>query len=199
MPNSALRDAWRLATLLRDVAMIVGSDGRLPSEQSQPNARQNEWATSRWSQLVLMGLLLAGFGLRLHELIRQDIWWDEARNIDVALRPFWQVATAPELDIHPPIYFWALHGWGRLAALQIGADPTVLCLPDPLPQRERRHTWRWSALCDDACSRRQHRWLERGRHRRLFTLLARRKPGDAHVHRRLCAVAGSRDSVLEDD
>ncbi|MEZ4635658.1 MAG: hypothetical protein R2856_11965 [Caldilineaceae bacterium] len=37
---------------------------------------------------------------------RQNIWWDEARNIEVALRPFGQIAGAPELDIQPPLYFW---------------------------------------------------------------------------------------------
>jgi hypothetical protein len=74
----------------------------------------------------LIAVLLAGFALRLHELTRQDIWWDEARNLDVALRPFLQVATAPELDIHPPVYFWALHAWARLGDLAPGMDPVVM-------------------------------------------------------------------------
>lgn len=81
---------------------------------------------SNGPRLVLVLLLLAGFGLRLHELTRQDIWWDEARNIDVALRPFLQVAVAPELDIHPPIYFWLLHAWARLSSLRGGEDPIQL-------------------------------------------------------------------------
>ena len=71
----------------------------------------------RSERLVLLVLLLAALALRLYQLTRQDIWWDEARNIDVALRPFLQVATAPELDIHPPVYFWLLHLWTRPAAL----------------------------------------------------------------------------------
>jgi len=73
----------------------------------------------------LLALLLAAFALRLHELARQDIWWDEARNIDVALRPFSQVANAPELDIHPPVYFWSLHVWLRAAGVERGADSVL--------------------------------------------------------------------------
>ncbi len=76
-----------------------------------------------WPRIVLILLFGAGFALRLHELTLQDIWWDEARNIDVALRPFVQVATAPELDIHPPIYFWLLHLWSRISYLQIDDGP----------------------------------------------------------------------------
>ncbi|MCB0086402.1 MAG: glycosyltransferase family 39 protein, partial [Caldilineaceae bacterium] len=65
----------------------------------------------------LILLLWVAFALYLFQLNKQNIWWDEARNIDVALRPFGQIATAPELDIHPPVYFWLLHIWGRLAGL----------------------------------------------------------------------------------
>ncbi|MEZ4725835.1 MAG: glycosyltransferase family 39 protein [Caldilineaceae bacterium] len=48
------------------------------------------------------------------------------RNIDVALRPFAHIATAPELDIHPPVYFWLLHGWLRLLGFHQTADPATL-------------------------------------------------------------------------
>ena len=69
----------------------------------------------RWRWGVLILVLWAALGLRLHRLDYQDIWWDEARNIDVATRPLGEVATAPELDIHPPLYFYTLHAWTRLA------------------------------------------------------------------------------------
>jgi hypothetical protein len=71
---------------------------------------------------MILILILAAFALRLLELSRQNIWWDEARNIDVALRPFATIATAPELDIQPPLYYWLLHGWLRLAASHIGME-----------------------------------------------------------------------------
>ncbi len=76
--------------------------------------RRGDCELLRRYRLGLLAILLVAFALRLHDLALQDIWWDEARNIDVSLRPFWQIPTAPELDIHPPLYFWLLHGWGRL-------------------------------------------------------------------------------------
>lgn len=79
-----------------------------------------------WVRVLLLAILLAALAIRLEALTRQDIWWDEARNIDVALRPFLQVATAPELDIHPPVYFWLLHGWDRLFGLVHGQAPVLL-------------------------------------------------------------------------
>ncbi len=77
-------------------------------------------------RLLLLTVILLAFTLFLHELTYQDIWWDEARNIDVALRPLSQVATAPELDIHPPLYFWALHSWLRLAQIDRGQAPEII-------------------------------------------------------------------------
>jgi hypothetical protein len=74
----------------------------------------------------LLMMALGGWGLRLLVLSRQNIWWDEARNIDVALRPLAQVAIAPELDIHPPFYFWLLHGWMWLMGVVRGMDPAEM-------------------------------------------------------------------------
>ena len=81
-------------------------------------ARERQSTAGR--RAALLGILLAAFALRLVDLALQDIWWDEARNIDVALRPFLAVAIAPELDIHPPIYFWLLHLWSRLMGIEQG-------------------------------------------------------------------------------
>lgn len=74
-------------------------------------------------RVALLVVLLAAFALRVYGLALQDIWWDEARNLDVALRPFGQIATASELDIHPPVYFWLLHGWLGLAGMSMGDAP----------------------------------------------------------------------------
>ncbi len=67
--------------------------------------------TARTRCLFFTWLVLLGFALRLWRLDAQDIWWDEARNIDVALRPLSAIPGAPELDIHPPGYFVLLHAW----------------------------------------------------------------------------------------
>ena len=75
--------------------------------------------------LWLLGLvLLTAFALRLCRLDFQDIWWDEARNIDVAGRALSAIATSPELDIHPPLYFYLLHGWMWL----VGESPFAVRL-----------------------------------------------------------------------
>jgi mannosyltransferase len=67
-------------------------------------ARKAEWA-------IAVLILLGAWALYLQRLDGQDIWWDEARNIEVAARPLSQIAGAPELDIHPPLYFYSLHLW----------------------------------------------------------------------------------------
>ncbi len=67
---------------------------------------------TRWGVYIL---LLLAFLLRVWRLDVQNIWWDEARNIDVALRPLAAIPRAPELDIHPPGYFILLHFWTRWA------------------------------------------------------------------------------------
>ena len=79
-----------------------------------------------WQRISILVVLWTAFALRLQALDMQDIWWDEARNIDVAQRPFLQVATAPELDIHPPVYFWLLHGWLGLGGIVPGEPPPTI-------------------------------------------------------------------------
>jgi mannosyltransferase len=64
---------------------------------------------------VLSVVALSALALRLYGLDAQDIWWDEARNIVVAGRALPEIAGATELDIHPPVYFYLLHGWLGLA------------------------------------------------------------------------------------
>ena len=100
---------------------LSGLDENLGQASISVPARRRQAARP----LVII-LLLAALGLRLHGLTMQDIWWDEARNIDVALRPFLEVATAPELDIHPPVYFWTLHVWGRLSGAGRDLSPLQL-------------------------------------------------------------------------
>jgi hypothetical protein len=90
---------------------------------------ENKPALSSLQRWLLLFIILGSFALRLHELTRQDIWWDEARNIDVALRPIGQVAIAPELDIHPPVYFWLLHAWGRIVAPGVHVQTGEFALP----------------------------------------------------------------------
>lgn len=81
---------------------------------------------STWLRLALILLILIAFALRLVDLNLQNIWWDEARNLDVAMRPLTQIATAPELDIQPPLYYYLLHGWLGASGVASGAAPEIL-------------------------------------------------------------------------
>jgi 4-amino-4-deoxy-L-arabinose transferase-like glycosyltransferase len=56
-------------------------------------------------------VLLLAFALRVHHLDLQSIWWDEGHSIEMASAPLSQIATLPGMDVHPPGYFWVLHGW----------------------------------------------------------------------------------------
>ena len=82
--------------------------------------------TALWLRPALLTLVLATFALRLQGLARQNIWWDEARNLTVALKSFWRIPAAPELDIQPPVYYWLLHLWGRVAGMALGMPPEAL-------------------------------------------------------------------------
>ncbi len=62
-------------------------------------------------------LLVLAFALRAYNLGTQSIWWDEGRNIFTASRALAQIASAPELDIHPPLYFYLFHFWIGVAGV----------------------------------------------------------------------------------
>jgi len=135
------------------------------------------------TRATLLVLLLLAFALRLTNLSLQNIWWDEARNIDVALRPFWQIPNAPELDIHPPLYFWLLHGWSLLAGLKRGMPWEVIALASRylsvaagllgvllLYQFTRRLGSRQAALLAAAIGACSPFWLAESQETRMYTL-----------------------------
>ena len=86
------------------------SSGNHAEAEGMQRMRRSDRA--RWGLYVF---LLFAFALRVWRLDVQNIWWDEARNIDVALRPLAAIPLAPELDIHPPGYFILLHFWTKWA------------------------------------------------------------------------------------
>ena len=60
---------------------------------------------------LLLGLLISGWGLRIHRLGDKSIWWDEGWSVWVARQPFVAIAQQVGHDAHPPFYFWLLHVW----------------------------------------------------------------------------------------
>ena len=64
--------------------------------------------------LVLLAVLLLGFGLRLYRLGEQNIWWDEGHAVWTARQSLAQTTDITAHDVHPPLYLWLLHAWLRL-------------------------------------------------------------------------------------
>jgi hypothetical protein len=60
-----------------------------------------------WPALVFI-LALA---LRLYAIDRQSLWSDEGGTIALALRSLAQISHDTAQDVHPPLYYWALHIW----------------------------------------------------------------------------------------
>jgi mannosyltransferase len=116
--------------------------------------RQNHKAAA-WIVVVL--ILLGAWALYLQRLDAQDIWWDEARNIEVATRPLAQIAGSSELDIHPPLYFYSLHLWTKLSGTTALATRLFSA---------------WFGLLAAALTYRMARSLAPGRGGRLSGLLA---------------------------
>lgn len=58
-------------------------------------------------------LLLAAW-LRFYRLAGQSLWSDEGNSVALARADLGQIASRTALDIHPPLYYWLLHGWMRI-------------------------------------------------------------------------------------
>lgn len=74
--------------------------------------------SSRDVGLVLLFLLLIfllAAALRFYNLAGQSLWSDEGNSAALATRSLAQIARDAANDIHPPLYYWLLHIWTRLA------------------------------------------------------------------------------------
>ncbi|MDH7484836.1 MAG: glycosyltransferase family 39 protein [Anaerolineae bacterium] len=63
------------------------------------------------SRLILLLILLAAFGLRLHRLGAQSLWYDETVSVHLAGKPVPALIAHTAGDIHPPGYYLLLRGW----------------------------------------------------------------------------------------
>ncbi|MCL6431557.1 MAG: glycosyltransferase family 39 protein [Anaerolineae bacterium] len=66
-------------------------------------------------RLVLPAILLVAFALRVYRLGDKNIWWDEGLAIWAVRKSLLGTTLWTASDVHPPLYFWALWGWVRLA------------------------------------------------------------------------------------
>ncbi|MGC8837973.1 MAG: glycosyltransferase family 39 protein [Anaerolineae bacterium] len=66
---------------------------------------------ARWSGAAVLAVALA---VRFCRLDAQSLWADEGNSAAQALRSLPEIAARAAADIHPPLYYWALHLWVRL-------------------------------------------------------------------------------------
>ncbi len=69
----------------------------------------------RWGWLTLAGVLLLALALRVYRLDAQSLWNDEGTSVALAGRDLASITRQAAHDIHPPLYYYLLHGWVRLA------------------------------------------------------------------------------------
>ena len=62
------------------------------------------------ARLLLLGILLLAFALRLYNVEGQSIWGDEAFSIYTAQQSVGNVLSSGA-DLHPPLYHLLLHFW----------------------------------------------------------------------------------------
>ncbi len=63
----------------------------------------------------LFVILLAAFALRLYRLGVASLWYDETVSVLLAQKDLLALTRHTAGDIHPPLYYYLLHFWGRLA------------------------------------------------------------------------------------
>ncbi len=59
-------------------------------------------------------VLLLAMALRFPGLAAQSLWADEGNSVALAYAGLGEIAVRTAYDIHPPLYYWMLHGWVRL-------------------------------------------------------------------------------------
>ncbi len=63
-----------------------------------------------WTGLAVLVLLL-GFGLRVHRLAYDSVWWDEGYSVWMARLPVQRMLAETARDTHPPLSYATLHFW----------------------------------------------------------------------------------------
>jgi len=69
---------------------------------------------SLWRLAALALLLMLALALRLYRLDGQSLWNDEGTSVALAARDLATITRNAAHDIHPPLYYYALHFWVKL-------------------------------------------------------------------------------------
>lgn len=91
--------------------MFPRNDGRLATE----GAAAHRGLELTRPGLVCLTILLLAFGLRVYQLDAQSLWYDEAVSAQVAAKGLAELTRWTANDIQPPLYYYLLSGWTRIA------------------------------------------------------------------------------------
>ena len=69
----------------------------------------------RWEPAALFAIILMALGLRLYRLDTQSLWNDEGTSVVLAQRDLPTITRNAANDIHPPLYYYLLHFWVKIA------------------------------------------------------------------------------------
>ncbi|MCS7222796.1 MAG: glycosyltransferase family 39 protein [Anaerolineae bacterium] len=71
--------------------------------------------SAKWRQGWLILILLMAAGLRCYQFGAQSLWYDETVSAYLASQDLISLTRHTAGDIHPPLYYYLLHLWTRLA------------------------------------------------------------------------------------
>ena len=74
-----------------------------------------ERRTTTLYRILLIGITLMAFALRLYRLDAQSLWYDEGVTADIAQRSLAELTRWTADDIQPPLYYYLVAALGRLA------------------------------------------------------------------------------------
>ena len=89
-------------------------EGISATAEHLPTSSQRRSAVGGLFNPLILALLLLAFGLRVHRIGEQRVWWDEGWSVWVARFSPLEILRQTGNDVHPPLYFELLHFWRGL-------------------------------------------------------------------------------------
>jgi uncharacterized membrane protein len=74
----------------------------------------NEDRISRLLLVALLGIIALGAALRVSDLDNDSLWLDEASSVKFSNESLSGIIETTAHDVHPPLYYFALHYWMKL-------------------------------------------------------------------------------------
>ncbi|MCD6288881.1 MAG: glycosyltransferase family 39 protein, partial [Anaerolineae bacterium] len=91
--------------------------GRTASTSAVPRVSKAKGGMTgkTWAVGALLVLVLIAWGLRLYRLDAQSLWYDEGVTAQVVRQGLAELTRWTADDIQPPLYYYVVAGWVRLA------------------------------------------------------------------------------------